>query len=139
MAPTSKSESTTNSTASRAKSANTGGQHQYSAHYTGSSATDDSSKPRRPQDMSALDRLKLIQSNFKQNWVGIQCESGGRPGTSNFVNKNRAITVIETAVAEDDRQKLLLKIFSKLKEIDEDRLNQGTSRNSQNSQSSFYN
>lgn len=60
VAPTSKSESTTNSTASRAKSANTGGQHQYSAHYTGSSATDDSAKPRRPQDMSALDRLKLI-------------------------------------------------------------------------------
>ena len=53
--------------------------------------------------MSALDRLKLIQTNFKQNWNGIQCESTGRPGTSNFVNKKRAITVIETAVAEDER------------------------------------
>ena len=89
--------------------------------------------------MSALDRLKLIQSNFKQNWTGIQCESGGRPGTSNFVNKNRAITVIETAVIEDERQKQLYEIFNKLKELEEDRVNQGTSRTSQNSQSSFYN
>jgi hypothetical protein len=53
--------------------------------------------------MSALDRLKLIQQNFKQNWHGIQCESAGRPGTSNFVNKKRTITVIETAEAENDR------------------------------------
>lgn len=61
--------------------------------------------------MSALDRLKLIQSNFKQSWSGIQCESAGRPGTSNFVNKKRAVTVIETALAEDERQKQLLKVF----------------------------
>jgi hypothetical protein len=48
--------------------------------------------------MSALDRLKLIQSNFKLTWNGINCESSGRPGTSNFVNKKRQATVIETAV-----------------------------------------
>ena len=89
--------------------------------------------------MSALDRLKLIQSNFKQGWQGIQCESGGRPGTSNFVNKNRAITVIDSAVTEDERQKQLMKIFNKLRDLDDDRVNSGTSRNSQNSQSSFYN
>lgn len=72
--------------------------------------------------MSALDRLKLIQTNFKQNWNGIQCESCGRPGTSNFVNKNRAITVIETAVQEDERQKQLLKIFNKVKEIEDEKI-----------------
>jgi hypothetical protein len=55
------------------------------------------------------------------------------------VNKNRAITVIETAVIEDERQKQLYKIFNKLKELEDDRVNQGTSRTSQNSQSSFYN
>jgi len=71
--------------------------------------------------MSALDRLKLIQSNFKQNWLGIQCESCGRPGTSNFVNRKRAITVIDTAVIEDERQKQILKIFNRIKEIEEDR------------------
>ncbi len=57
------------------------------------------------------------------NWNGICCESSGRPGTSNFVNKNRAITVIETAVMEDERQKQLLKIFTKLKDLEDDRLN----------------
>lgn len=71
--------------------------------------------------MSALDRLKLIQTNFKMNWNGIACEYSGRPGTSNFVNKNRAITVIEGAVAEDERQKELHKIFHKLKELEDER------------------
>jgi hypothetical protein len=55
--------------------------------------------------MSALDRLKLIQHNFKQQWRGIQCEFSGRPGTSNFVNRKRQITVIESADQENDRQK----------------------------------
>jgi len=53
--------------------------------------------------MSALDRLKLIQQNFKQTWNGISCESGGRPGTTNFVNRKRAITVIESAEVENER------------------------------------
>jgi hypothetical protein len=39
------------------------------------------------------------------------------------VNRKRTITVIETAVAEDERQKQLLKVFNKLKEIEEDKLN----------------
>ena len=84
--------------------------------------------------MSALDRLKLIQSNFKQQWQGIQCESTGRPGTSNFVNQKRAITVIESAVQEDERQKQLFKIFLKLKEIEEERLNSSSGALSRNSQ-----
>ena len=53
---------------------------------------------KKPSEMSALDRLKHIQSNFKQNWKGINCDYSGRPGTSNFVNKKRMITVIETAI-----------------------------------------
>jgi len=57
------------------------------------------------------------------NWNGIACESCGRPGTSNFVNKNRAVTIIESAVAEDERQKQLFKIFNKLKEIEDERQN----------------
>ena len=39
--------------------------------------------------MSALDRLKNIQSNFKKNWNGINCELSGRAGTANFTNKKR--------------------------------------------------
>ena len=30
--------------------------------------------------MSALDRLKCIQNNFRQQWHGINCEISGRPG-----------------------------------------------------------
>lgn len=51
-------------------------QHQYSAHYTGG----ESSTSKRPQEMSALDRLKCIQNNFRQQWHGINCEISGRPG-----------------------------------------------------------
>ena len=72
--------------------------------------------------MSALDRLKLIQSNFKQKWEGISCESCGRPGTSNFVNPKRAVTVIESALQEDERQKTLLKVFNRLFELEEERI-----------------
>ncbi len=32
--------------------------------------------------MSALDRLKNIQSNFKRTWIGIDCQSSGRAGKS---------------------------------------------------------
>lgn len=53
--------------------------------------------------MSALDRLKCIQNNFRQQWNGIMCESSGRPGTANFVNRKRAVTVMETAEAENER------------------------------------
>ena len=34
--------------------------------------------------MSALDRLKCIQNNFRQQWNGINCEISGRPGKSNL-------------------------------------------------------
>lgn len=34
--------------------------------------------------MSALDRLKCIQNNFRQQWNGINCEISGRPGEYHF-------------------------------------------------------
>jgi hypothetical protein len=55
--------------------------------------------------MSALDRLKHIQSNFKQNWKGINCDFAGRPGTSNFVNRKRMYTISESSIQEDERQR----------------------------------
>jgi hypothetical protein len=76
--------------------------------------------------MSALDRLKLIQYNFRRNWDGIQCESSGRPGTSNFVNRKRSVTLVESVLQEDERQKQLWKIFTKLKEMEDERANQQT-------------
>lgn len=55
--------------------------------------------------MSALDRLKHIQSNFKQHWKGINCDYAGRPGTSNFVNRKRQNIIVENSVTEDERQR----------------------------------
>jgi len=42
--------------------------------------------------MSALDRLKNIQSNFKRSWNGIDCAISGRAGKylyliSNIINR----------------------------------------------------
>lgn len=69
--------------------------------------------------MSALDRLKQIQSNFKRQWNGIDCAISGRVGTSNFVNKKRTFIIPETFVEEEDRQRTLGKIFNKLKDFEE--------------------
>jgi hypothetical protein len=38
------------------------------------------------QQMSALDRLKLVQAQFKTQWTGIPTEYTDRPGTSNLTN-----------------------------------------------------
>lgn len=70
--------------------------------------------------MSALDRLKQIQSNFKRQWNGIDCAISGRVGTSNFVNKKRTFIIPESHVEEEERQRQLNKIFSKLREFEED-------------------
>jgi hypothetical protein len=60
--------------------------------------------PKRPQqEMSALDRLKQIQSNFKRQWNGIDCTISGRVGTSNFVNKKRTFIIPETYTEEEER------------------------------------
>ena len=70
--------------------------------------------------MSALDRLKHIQSNFKQNWQGINCEYSGRPGTSNFVNRKRMFTISESSIQEDERQRQLGKVMCKLKDLEDE-------------------
>ena len=70
--------------------------------------------------MSALDRLKHIQSNFKQHWKGISCEYAGRPGTSNFVNRKRICSVSESSIQEEDRERQLGKVMVKLKELDDE-------------------
>jgi hypothetical protein len=84
--------------------------------------------------MSALDRLKCIQNNFRQQWNGINCEVSGRPGTSNFVNRKRQINVVESVEQENERQKLLSKVFGKLKDLEDER--QGVSTNAGSAASS---
>ena len=55
-------------------------------------------------------------------------------GTSNFVNRKRTVNIIESVEQENERQKLLFKIFSKLKELEDER--QGVSTNSTSAASS---
>lgn len=82
-------------------------QHQYSAHYTGG----ESSTNKRPQEMSALDRLKCIQNNFRQQWHGINCEISGRPGEYFwFFLKEAPLGVSSSAVA----LRLQIRIFTSL-------------------------
>ena len=47
--------------------------------------------PRQPgnENMSALDRLKMIQAQYKAQWIGINTDYTGRPGTSTMCNKER--------------------------------------------------
>lgn len=71
--------------------------------------------------MSALDRLKNIQATFKRSWNGINCEFSGRSGTSNFVNKKRTFQIVETYIEEEQRQKELLKVFNKLRDLEDDK------------------
>lgn len=70
--------------------------------------------------MSALDRLKLIQSNFAKQWKGIDCLFTGRPGTSQICNKKRNYGCIDRMVEEDERQKQLFKLFQILRGMEED-------------------
>jgi hypothetical protein len=71
--------------------------------------------------MSALDRLKSIQSNFKKNWNGVLTEHSGRPGTSILMNKKRTFTINEAQLDDEERFRTMLKIFVKLKEFEDDR------------------
>ena len=68
--------------------------------------------------MSALDRLKLIQANYKQNWSGINCEYTGRPGTATMCNKDRSFPVTAQMTEEVERSKLFAIIFDTLKNIE---------------------
>jgi hypothetical protein len=93
--------------------------------------------------MSALDRLKNIQSNFKRSWVGVDCVVSGRAGTSNFVNKKRTFVLPEAFLEEEERQRQMAKVFTKLKELEEDKSISGAAgavgvgANTSNSASSF--
>lgn len=75
---------------------------------------------KKPSEMSALDRLKHIQSNFKQHWKGINCEFAGRPGTSNFVNRKRMISISENSISEEERQRQMSKVMIKLKDLEDE-------------------
>ena len=70
--------------------------------------------------MSALDRLKMIQAEFKSSWVGINTDYSGKPGTSILCNTTRIFKVHRATVEEDERAARLMKIFSTLRNIEHD-------------------
>jgi len=58
--------------------------------------------------MSALDRLKCIQNNFRQQWHGISCELSGRPGKSNFSPLTQIKVLQTSSIASAQSQSLRL-------------------------------
>lgn len=70
--------------------------------------------------MSALDRLKLIQANYKTNWSGINCDYTGRPGTAIMCNKDRSFPVTTQMIEEVERSQLFAVIFDTLRNIEAD-------------------
>ena len=70
--------------------------------------------------MSPLDRLKLIQSQFKAQWVGINTDFSGRPGTSTMCNTERAFPKTRQEQEEENRSLKFLKIFDTLRNIEND-------------------
>lgn len=70
--------------------------------------------------MSALERLKLIQSQFKQQWNGINTEYTDRPGTSTLCNKDRVFKVPANFVEEIERERKFQIIFDTLRNIEND-------------------
>ena len=70
--------------------------------------------------MSALDRLKMIQAQYKAQWIGINTDYTGRPGTSTMCNKERIFETTKQAIDEDLRCERFLKIFDTLRNIELD-------------------
>ena len=70
--------------------------------------------------MSALDRLKMIQAQYKQVWSGINTEYTGRPGTSNLTNTTRKFRALPLLEVEDQRSILFGKVFTTLKNIEQE-------------------
>ena len=70
--------------------------------------------------MSALDRLKMIQAQFKAKWVGINTDYTGKPGTSQMCNKERNFPVTKQVIEEENRARKITKILDTLRNIETD-------------------
>ena len=72
--------------------------------------------------MSALDRLKQVQSIFKQTWTGIDTDYTGRPGTCTICNKKRHFIKPPQVTEEEERSQKFEKIFALLHNIENDNM-----------------
>lgn len=69
--------------------------------------------------MNALERLKLLQAQFKKTWVGINTEYTGRPGTSNMTNATRKFRPLPKLETENQRNTLFCQILDTLRNIEQ--------------------
>lgn len=90
--------------------------------------------------MSPLDRLKLIQSQYKAQWIGINTDYCGRPGTSKMCNSERVFNTTRQEQEEELRCQRFLKIFDTLRNIENDfplLISSGNDRQSRTQQNFF--
>ena len=90
--------------------------------------------------MSPLDRLKLIQSQYKAQWVGINTDYTGRPGTSTMCNSERNFPKTRQEQEEESRTLKFIKIFDTLRNIENDfplLISSGNDRQSRTQQNFF--
>ena len=68
--------------------------------------------------MTALERLKMIQAQFKARWVGINCDYTGRPGTSLMCNQDRKFPIHNNEIEENLRSERFQRILETLRNIE---------------------
>lgn len=70
--------------------------------------------------MTALERLKMIQAEFKSRWVGINTDYTGRPGTSLMCNQDRNFPMTPQEKEEWLRSDRFMRVFNTLRNIEND-------------------
>ena len=73
----------------------------------------------RVKQLSALDRLKLLQAQFKKTWIGVNTDYTGRPGTSNLTNKNRKFRALPKLETENERNQEFVKMLATLRNVEQ--------------------
>ena len=76
--------------------------------------------PRSNGNVTALERLKMIQAQFKARWVGINTEFTGRPGTSLMCNQDRSFPMTQQEQEEVVRSERFGRLFDTLRNIESD-------------------
>ena len=84
------------------------------------------SKPLRPisavpaLDQDSLHKIRMIQSEIKRSWQGIDAQRTGIPGNSNIVNnKYKKVKNSESQDRDEEMFHILFKMACKIKELEE--------------------
>ena len=82
----------------------------------------------------------MIQAQYKAQWIGINPDYCGRPGTSTMCNKERNFEKTQQSLDEEIRAERFMKIFDTLRNIELDiplLISAGNDRQSR-TQQNFY-